>query len=160
MPGWTESLRGIPDVRGDEQIRVDYRLFRENVNAYLVRSIDGTALQFSVPLLIPDPPVPTPDLPPEGADGAVLIHIEHIKSRARELPGLRAIGGLDTQLSAHHAAALEPVTFIHSPGMMGHSLWKADANNFLDHDGLHLVVRGAIPYPGPPESTLCRKTAA
>lgn len=159
VPGWTESLRGILDVCGDGQIRVDYRLSRENVNAYLVRSIDGTALQFSIPVLIPDPPVPPPDLPPEGADGVVLVHIEHIKSRARELPGLRAIGGLDTQLSAHHAAALEPVTFIHSSGMMGHSLWKADSNNFLDHDGLHLVVRGAIPYPGPPDGTTRRTVA-
>ena len=156
VPGWSELLRGILDICGDGQIHVDLRLFRANVNAYLVRSIDGTALQFSFPLLIPDPPVPTPDLPPEGADGAVLVHIEHIKSRAREFPGLRAIGGLDTQLSAHHAAALEPVTFIHTPGMMGHSLWKADSNNFLDHDGLHLVVRGAIPYPGPPVGTTRR----
>jgi len=156
MQGWTESFQGILDSQGDGQISVDYRRLRPNVNAYLVRSIDGTALQFSIPVLITAPPVPPPGLPPEGTDGAVLVHIEHIKSRARDLPGLRAIGGLDTQISAHHAAAIEPVTFIHSPGMMGHSLWKADSNNFLADDGLHLVVRGAIPYPGQPDGAARR----
>ena len=151
VQGWTESLQGILESLGDRQIAVDYRRLRPNVNAYLVRSIDGTALQFSIPVLIPDPPSPHHDLPPEGIDGAVLVHIEHIKSRVHDLSGLRAIGGLDTQLSAHYAAAIEPVTFIHSPGMMGHSLWKADSSNEFSNEGLHLVVRGAIPYPGPPD---------
>jgi predicted ABC-class ATPase len=159
VKGWSESLESILESVGDGQIAVDNRRLRTNVNAYLVRSIDGTALQFSIPILIPDPSSPPPDLPAEGIDGAALVHIEHIKSRVRDLSGLRPIAGLDTQLSAHYAAVIEPVTFIHSPGMMGHSLWKADSNNFFSSEGLHLVVRGAIPYPGPPDSAARRIVA-
>lgn len=152
MHGWMESLPGILESQGKGEAIVDWKRLRLMVNAYLVRSIDGSALQFSIPVIIADPPVTPPDLPQAGLDGAALVHIEHVKSHVRDKAGLRVIGGLDTRLSAHHAAAIEPVTFIHSPGLMGHSLWKADANNNLADDGLHLVVRGAIQYPGSPDA--------
>jgi predicted ABC-class ATPase len=157
--GWMGELEALLASLGDAAVIVDRKRLIPAANAYFVRSIDGMALQFSVPVLIPDAPVPPADLPPEGSDGAVLVLIEHIKDRVRHHPGLRAIGGLDTPLSGHHAASIEPVTFVHSPGAIGQMLWKADEGNGFAGDGLHLVVRGALPYPGPPDAPAIRGVA-
>ena len=85
-----------------------------------------------------------------GEDGAVWAALEHIKAHVPRVPALAPVGGRGTRHPRHCMAHTEPCTLICTPDGMGEALWKPDRNNFLDENGLHILVRGALPYPGPP----------
>jgi predicted ABC-class ATPase len=134
---------------------VDTPKVREGVNAYFVRSHEGTCLQFSVPFLLPF----RPEIDPRGADGAVWAALEAVK---RSAPGdirLHLLGGLDTVRPAAYAGGIEPVTLVRSASRAGTGLWKPDGENYLDAAGLHCTVHGALPYPGPPDNAAVREVA-
>jgi len=150
--GWMEELSRILSQIGDSDAAVDHKRLRPAVNAYLIRSHDGHALQFSLPVVLRDlPPLPR-DLPPAGIDGAVHAMIEEIKAHVRDDSALHPLGGIDTTLAARYAAFIEPVTYIHSAEEIGQMLWAPDEDNFIDAEGLHLEIHGAVRYPGPPDA--------
>lgn len=119
--------------------------------AFMVRSFDGSALQFSFPLLIRRDLIAETGLAPAGSDGAVCTLIEHIKDHASGTPELGPLYGKGIPGSLRYHDTIEPYTIIHSDDAIGSGLWKADSRNFCDQNGVHLVVRGALPFPpGPP----------
>lgn len=131
---------------------VDVPKVREGVNAYVVRSPDRTALQFSVPLIVPF----SPAVDPRSTDGAVWAALEAVKRTVPADPRLHPLGGLDTERAAAYGGGIEPVTLIRSASRTGTGLWKPDRENYLDAAGLHCVVHGAVPYPGPPGDAAVR----
>jgi len=136
---------------------IDLRHLREGINAYCVRSPDGASLQFAMPLLIPRL---LPDgIDHRGADGAVGVIIDEVKRAAAADTCLRPLGGFDTVSPARYAGGIEPVTLVRSDSAVGSELWKPDAENMFGPDGLHCTVRGAAPYPGPPEGKAIREIA-
>jgi uncharacterized protein len=117
------------------------------ITAYLVSSFDGMALQFSFPLLVRrDLPEET-GLDPSGSDGAVCALIEHIKEQAGKNPHLGPLYGRGIPGSLRYHDTIEACTIIHSDDAIGTQLWKADARNFCDREGVHLIVRGALSCP-------------
>lgn len=152
--GWMEATGQIAAGVGEG---VDRRRLRRGTNAYCVRSPDGSALLFSLPLLIPRP---FPDgIDARGADGAVWAIIEEAKRAAAADTRLRPLGGLDTERPSRYAVGIEPITVVHSDAAIGSELWKPDTENFFGADGLHCTVRGALPYPGPPDAGAIRIAA-
>ncbi|QSZ68422.1 hypothetical protein RJ40_09315 [Methanofollis aquaemaris] len=149
--GWMAATLEVVGAAGGV---VDLPRVREGTNTFVIRSPDGGALQFSVPLLIPFP------LPPEidagGADGAAWAVIEAVKNGAPDDPRLHPLGGLDTPRPQRYAGWTEPVTLVHSESAMGSGLWKSDLENVLAEDGFHCTVRGALAYPGPPDRQTIR----
>jgi predicted ABC-class ATPase len=147
---WNDQInRMLPDL-GDNRARADLRVVRNLVNTYLVRSLDGTALRFSIPVFL-SAPLPAGlrgDL--SGADGAIGIIIDAIKEAVHTERSLGPIAGIGTEHPGHCLPNVEPVTVIASPAAIGTDLWRPDQQNRIDDDGIHLVVRGALPYPGPP----------
>jgi len=155
MSGAAESWQGqvhriIADLDGG-RVRIDREAVRDLVNTYLVRSLDTTALRFSIPVLLP---VQIFDL---GGDGAVGVIIEAIKAAVPTERDLGPIAGIGTEHPAHCLQNVEPVTLIASNSALGTNLWRPDNENRIDGSGLHLVVRGALPYPGPPTHTTVRE---
>lgn len=118
-----------------------------NTTAYLVRTFDGEALQFSFPLLVKRDLWSEIPLDPAGSDGATAALIEQVKEQAHNVPELGPLYGRGTQFSFRCSDIIEPYTIVHSDNAIGSHLWKADARNFTDHDSLHLVIRGALPDP-------------
>lgn len=117
------------------------------VNAYLVRTFDGEALQFCFPLLVHRDLLSEIPLDPAGSDGAVAALIEQVKEQAQNIPDLGPLYGRGTQFSPRCRDIIEPYTVIHSDEAIGPHLWRADGRNFCDHEGVHLVIRGALPVP-------------
>ncbi len=113
--------------------------------AFLVRSFDGEALQFSFPLLIRRDLPGEIGLAPAGSDGAVSALIECIKEHSQNVPELGPLYGKGIRGSSRYQDTIEPFTIIHSDDAIGSHLWKADGRNFCDRTGIHLIVRGAIP---------------
>ncbi len=147
---WNAHMRSILAGLPDGRARVEARAIRDLVNTYLVRSLDETALRFSMPVLLAAglPAIVQQDL--TGADGAVGVLIEAIKSAVRNERELWPIAGIGTQHPRHCLPNVEPVTLINAAGAIGTGLWRPDHQNRISEQGVHLVVRGAIPYPGPP----------
>ena len=52
---WQDEIHRILPGGGDGRARIDYPAIRNLVNTYLVRSLDGTALRFSIPVLLTAP---------------------------------------------------------------------------------------------------------
>lgn len=144
---WQAEAGRIVAALDGGRARVDLERLRPPVNTYLVRSLDKTALRFSLPLLL-TPPAGTVGHP--GADGAVGVVIEVVKSAVPLEPALGPIAGIGTEHPGHCLYNVEPVTLIASPSAIGTDLWRPDDGNRIDASGLHLVVRGALPYMGPP----------
>jgi predicted ABC-class ATPase len=115
--------------------------------AFLVRSFDGEALQFSFSLLIRRDLIDEIGLAPAGSDGAVCTLIEHIKEQAQNVPELGPLYGKGISGSVRYHDTIEPCTIIHSDDAIGSHLWKADSRNFCDRTGIHLIMHGAIPCP-------------
>ena len=143
---WQDEIHRILPGPGDGRARIDYPAIRNLVNTYLVRSLDGTALRFSIPVLL-TPPVPEPG---PGGDGTVGVIIEAIKAAVHGERDLGPIAGAGTEHPGHCLPNIEPVTLIASRSAIGTDLWRPDHGNRIDGDGVHLVVRGALPYPGAP----------
>jgi len=142
---WQSQVHRIVADLGDGRARIDLPAARDLVNTYLVRSLDRTALRFSIPVLLT---APVPGGP--GADGATGALIEAVKAAVGTERDLGPIAGIGTEHPGHCLPNIEPVTLIASRSAIGTDLWRPDAENRIDGDGVHLVVRGALPYPGPP----------
>lgn len=151
LDGWMTATGKVVSAAGGA---VDLPRVREGTNTFVIRSPEGGALQFSMPLLIPTP-LPS-EIGPRGADGAAWALIEAVKRRVPDDPSLRPLGGLDTPRPQRYAAWTEPVTIIHSESAMGAGLWKSDHENVLAEDGFHCTVKGAVPYPGTPDPQTVR----
>ncbi|MCC7564939.1 MAG: hypothetical protein KO206_01490 [Methanomicrobiaceae archaeon] len=147
---WSRYFRSIIADLGSSRVRIDGRGIREPVNTYLVRSLDGTALRFCMPILL-NRHLPEPvRRDPAGADGAIGVLIEAIKSGTRTDRALGPIAGAGTRFPRHCGKNIEPVTLIASPGAIGTDLWRPDHENRLTDQGIRLLARGGVPYPGPP----------
>jgi predicted ABC-class ATPase len=144
---WGAVLRSFLSSWTGDNAAVDTPGILFGTTAFLVRSFDGDALQFSLPLLIRRDLLSEVDLAPAGSDGAVCALIEHIKADAYEIPELGPLYGKGIPGSLRYHDTIEPYTIIHSDDAIGSHLWKADGRNFCDQAGLHLVVRGALPCP-------------
>jgi predicted ABC-class ATPase len=143
---WQGQVHRIVAGVGDGRARIEREAVRDLVNTYLVRSLDTTALRFSIPLLLRAPPGASGP----GADGAAGVLIEAIKAAVPAERALGPIAGTGTEHPRHCLPNVEPVTLIASRSAVGTDLWRPDDGNRIDDAGLHLVVRGALPYPGPP----------
>ena len=116
-------------------------------NFYLVRSHDGSSLLFSFPAVINRNPLEDFPQCDAGSDGCIAGIIERIKSKVRDTPELRLLGGLDTAIPKNYGANIEPVTFCHVSYGTGNDLWKADGSNCLAGGKVLLNLSGALPYP-------------
>ena len=143
---WQGQVHRIIAGLEDGRARIDRGAVRNLVNTYAVRSLDGTALRFSLPVFLPAPAGASG----RGADGAAGILIEAIKAAVPVERDLGPIAGAGTEHPRHSLPNVEPVTLIASGSAIGTDLWWPNAGNRIDGDGLRLVVRGALPYPGPP----------
>lgn len=150
LVGPEEAFRSFMSSYSGDNAVIDEPNILAGTTTFLVRSFDHASLQFSFPLLI------RRDLPSEtgldsaGSDGAAGALIEHIKERARTIPGLGPLYGKGTQGSLRYQDTIEPYTVIHSDDAIGSHLWKADGRNFCDRTGIHLIIRGAVPSPPSP----------
>ncbi|MDD1653677.1 MAG: hypothetical protein LUQ64_03940, partial [Methanomicrobiales archaeon] len=150
-PSWPDALPGILDHITAEGASVDRSRVSIPVSAYLVPEGDGSALQFSIPVQVGRNILEEFPLDPAGAEGAVAALIEHLKRCVPQVPDLGPLAGAGTRFPGRYRDVVEPYTVIHSPSAMAEGLWKADHRNVAEPDGLHLNLRGALPYPGPAE---------
>jgi uncharacterized protein len=146
-PGPDTSLEHILALPGDERWRIDAAAALPGVTAYAVRSFDGDALLFSVPLIVCRPLRSEIPLDMRGAAGVVARIIEHIKKRATSDERLGPLLGKGTRFPHQYASLTEPYTLVDSPAALASDLWHADNRNFADQGGIHLLIRGAVPCP-------------
>ncbi len=85
-----------------------------NTTAYLVRTFDGEALQFSFPLLVKRDLWSEIPLDPAGSDGATAALIEQVKEQAHNVSELGPLYGRGTQFSPRCSDIIEPYTIVHS----------------------------------------------
>ncbi|HOI58586.1 MULTISPECIES: P-loop domain-containing protein [unclassified Methanoculleus] len=150
---WQGQVHRIVAGIGDGRARIDRGVVRDLVNTYLVRSLDMTALRFSIPVLLRA----RPGASGPGADGAAGVIIEAIKAAVPAERDLYPIAGTGTEHPRHCLPNVEPVTLIASGSAVGTGLWRPDDGNRIDDAGVHLVIRGALPYPGPPAPAAARE---
>lgn len=131
----------------NEQWGIDTAHAIPGVTAYAVRSFDGDALCFSLPLIICRPLLSEILLDARGAAGAVAYIIERIKQKAASEPGLGPLFGRGTRFPHHYASTTEPYTLVSSPASLASDLWHAGNRNFADMAGVHLLLCGAVPCP-------------
>ncbi|MDD1682489.1 MAG: hypothetical protein LUO98_01525 [Methanoregula sp.] len=143
--GWEEVFCSFLSSWAGDAAVIDTPNILFGTTAFLVRSFDGGALQFSFPLRIRRDLVSEIELAPAGADGAVCTLIERIKEHSYKIPELGPLYGKGTRGSLRYHDTIEPYTIIHSEDAIGSQLWKADGRNFCDRAGIHLIVRGALP---------------
>jgi predicted ABC-class ATPase len=154
---WNARVSELLADAGSSDAAPDYKRSIPVVNTYIVPTFDRSMLLFSIPVLIRQEIAG--GIPPEhkGTDGVVWAAIEHIKSRIRYCKGLGPIAGAGTMHPSWCEQNIEPITVVASRSSMGSQLWKADRDNFIDDEGLHLLIRGAFPHPGPPGHTNTKK---
>lgn len=140
-------LSGILALPGDGRWGIDSGAVVPGVTAYAVRSFDGDALRFSVPVIVRRPLLADILLDPRGSAGAVALIIERIKREVSSVPALGPLAGQGTRFPQHYASITEPYTLVRSPSALASDLWHADARNFADTSGVHLLLCGAIPCP-------------
>ena len=129
MTGWQQILPALLERLDQEGAAVDRRRVTWGTTAYLVPAFDRSALQFSLPVLIPRRLFDELPLDPRGVDGAVAGLIEQCKRKARERtdPALDPLTGTGTRFPHRYQAITEPYSLIHSPALIGEGLWKAGA---------------------------------
>ena len=150
-------------LTGDNRWAVDTARAVPGVTSYAVRSFDSDALRFSLPLLVHRRLTKEMPLDPRGAAGAVAFLIERIKQKVPTEPALGPLAGRGTKFPQRSASTIEPYTLTGSDAALATDLWHADARNFLDAEGLHLLLSGAVPYPAdfsPGSLEAVRETAA
>jgi hypothetical protein len=140
-------LAGMLALAGDDRWRIDADRVVPCVTAYAVRSFDGDALRFCIPLLVRRPITREIPLDNRGSAGAVALIIERIKQQAGTDPALGPLAGQGTRFPQHYASTVEPYTLVASPAALASDLWHAGDRNFADHDGVHLLLCGAVPFP-------------
>lgn len=156
-------LAGMLALPGDGQWAIDTDRVIPGVTAYAVRSFDGDALRFSLPVLIRRPILSEIPLAPMGSAGAVALLIERIKGQAGTDPALGPLAGRGTRFPQQCASTTEPYTVVSSPAALASDLWHAGDRNFADQEGIHLLLTGAVPLPEPctaHDVTRVLKTAA
>jgi predicted ABC-class ATPase len=126
---------------------IDSSRILPGITAFLVRSFDKEALQFSFPLIVQRDLPAEIALDPAGADGAAAALIERVKEQAENEPALGPLYGKGIPGSQRYRDTIEPYTVIHSDDALASHLWKADAKNCCDREGVHVLLRGAIPCP-------------
>ena len=136
----------LADCSGNGYI-VDSQNVLPDITTYLTPTFDNDALLFSLPVLFLRRPDQEFSLDPGGSDGAVHAIIEQIKQDAKLVPDLGPLYGAGTQFPGRYDSNIEPYTVIHSDDAIGTHLWHADDRNFADEKGIHLLVRGALPFP-------------
>jgi uncharacterized protein len=145
--GWDAAFRSFLSSWSGGLSAIDTPNILPKTTAYFVRSFDGKALQLSFPLLIRRDLLSEIGLDPAGSDGAVSALIGRIKEHAHRIPELGPLYGKGVAGSPRYNDTIEPYTIIHSDDAIGSHLWKADDRNFCDRAGVHLIVRGALPFP-------------
>lgn len=154
---WNTRVSALLGDAGSPDASPDFKRSVPGVNTYMVPSFDRSMLLFSLPVLIRQEIAGGIHPEHKGTDGVVWAAIEHLKSRIRYCEGLGPIAGTGTMHPSWCEQNIEPVTVVASPSPMGSQLWKADRDNFIDDEGLHLLIRGAFPHPGPPGHTNIKK---
>ncbi len=144
---WDEALGSFLGSYRGSVTRIDSSRIQPGITTFLVRSFEGTALQFSFPVVIQRDILAAISLDPAGADGAAAALIERVKEQAENVPALGPLYGKGIPGSQRYRDTIEPYTVIHSDEALASHLWKADDRNFCDHEGIHIVLRGAIPCP-------------
>ncbi len=139
-----EELLALP---GDDRWEIDRAHAVRNVTAYVVRSFDGSALVFSLPLLLFRPLLSEIPLDPKGSAGAVALVIERVKQAAASDEALGPLVGRGTRFPHQFASLTEPFTLVSSPAELAAHLWHAGGRNYADSAGVHLLVGGAVPCP-------------
>lgn len=147
---WNAALKDMLPALTECRACPDTAHISYGANAYCVRSHSREELRFCLPLLIRDTAAGNACPDSTVQDGAVWAALEHIKAQVPRIPALGPIGGRGTRHPRHCITHTEPCTLICTPDGMGEALWKPDRNNYLDENGLHILVKGALPYPGPP----------
>jgi len=145
--GGEAAFRSFLSSWSGDSAAIDTPNILPGTTSFIVRSFDGVALQFSFPLLVRRDLLSEIGLDPAGSDGAVCALIEQIKAGSYKIPGLGPLYGKGIPGSLRYHDTIEPYTIIHSDDAIGSHLWKADGRNFCDRAGVHLIVRGALPYP-------------
>lgn len=140
-------LSKILALPGNDRWRVDTPHVISGVTAYAVRSFDGDAIRFSLPVIICRPLISEIPLDIKGAAGAVSHIIEYIKEQVASDPSLGPLAGRGTRFPGHYASTVEPYTIVASPAALASDLWHPDNRNFLDAGGVHLLLSGAVPIP-------------
>jgi uncharacterized protein len=156
---WNDHLSAILNDLHSGEAMVDLGAVRFGVTAYLVRSLDGHALQFSIPVHVRRRFLTEIALDPAGVDGAMSVVIEGVKNRVDQVRELGPIRGRQTRYPLKYAANVEPFTVIDSYQQIASSLWRPDSWNYSDNEGVHLLIRGALPYTGPPDRSAVRQVA-
>jgi len=144
---WDNTLDSFLHSYTGDGTRIDSSRIQPGITAFLVRSFDGEALQFSFPLIAQRDVLTETSLDPAGADGAAAALIDRVKEQAEDEPALDPLHGRGIPGSQRYRDTIEPYTVIHSDEALASHLWKADNRNFCDCEGVHLILRGAIPYP-------------
>jgi predicted ABC-class ATPase len=140
-------LEGILSLSGNARWEIDRARAARNVTAYVVRSFDGSALVFSLPLLVLRPLPAEIPLDPRGSTGAVACIIERIKEEAASDEALGPLVGRGCRFPHQFAALTEPYTVVSSPAALASHLWHAGGRNVADGRGIRLLVGGAVPCP-------------
>lgn len=141
------AFRSFLSAWSGDDAAIDTPGILHGTTAFIVRSFDREALQFSFPLLVRRDLLAETGLDPAGADGAAAALIERVKEQAQRTPDLGPLYGSGIAGSLRYHDTIEPYTVIHSDEAIGTALWKADARNVCDRAGVHLIVRGALPCP-------------
>ncbi|OPX62512.1 MULTISPECIES: P-loop domain-containing protein [unclassified Methanoregula] len=141
------AFRSFLSAWTGEGAAIDTSSILHGTTTFIVRSFDREALQFSFPLLVRRNLLHETGLDPAGSDGAVAALIERVKEQAQRTPEFGPLYGSGVAGSLRYRDTIEPYTVIHSDEAIGTALWKADARNFCDRSGVHLIIRGALPCP-------------
>ena len=139
-----EEILALP---GDDRWEIDHARVVRNQTAYVVRSFDGNALIFAIPLHVSRPLLMDIPLDSRGAPGAVSFVIERIKERAASDANLGPLVGKGTRFPHQFASFTEPYTIVLSPASLASDLWHTGDRNFADSSGIHLLLNGAVPCP-------------
>ncbi|AGB03321.1 P-loop domain-containing protein [Methanoregula formicica] len=144
---WDEAIGSFLHSYTGDGTQIDSSRVQPGITAFLVRSFDGAALQFSFPVVVQRNLPAEIALDPAGADGAAATLIERVKGQAESVPALGPLYGKGVPGSQRYRDTIEPYTVIHSDETLASHLWKADARNFCDCEGIHVILRGAMPCP-------------
>jgi hypothetical protein len=140
-------LAAMLALPGDGRWGIDRPRVVPGVTAYAVRSFDGDALSFCIPVIVRRPLCSEIPLGVRGSPGAVALIIERIKQQVASVPALGPLAGQGTRFPQHYASTVEPYTLVASPAALASDLWHAGDRNFADPEGVHLLLCGAVPLP-------------
>lgn len=148
MRSWTSHLPEILSSVATRDVTIPSGV-RFGTDAYLVPSPDRRDLQFAFPVCISSRLAEEIPLPFASSSGAVHAIIEHCKAESLKNPELGMLYGRATGNRSRYSVHIEPCTIASSRSHLAANLWRPDEQNYLSQDGVHLVLRGALPYSEP-----------